>query len=74
VTKEASTASALWDVERDPAERINLAAGHPPLVAELEALGRQLRDRSIGRHTPPMKDDVMQRLKAIGYISPDATR
>jgi arylsulfatase A-like enzyme/Flp pilus assembly protein TadD len=59
----------LYDLERDPAEMTNLAAGRPD---DLERLGARLRRLRAGdRVGPRVAEDpaAVERLRALGYVS-----
>ncbi len=62
----------LFDLARDPGERVNLAAARPELVRELAAL----HDAFV-RRAPPLPDEAgeveldaeaQERLRALGYV------
>jgi arylsulfatase len=61
-------APRLFDIARDPAEQVDLAASHPEIVAELEAIGARIRATSLA-HDPDAPDAaVLENLRALGYI------
>ncbi|MEM6769753.1 MAG: sulfatase [Bacteroidota bacterium] len=48
-----TTGQELYDLYGDPAERYDVAAQHPEIVAELEALGQQLqKEMDVGKREP----------------------
>jgi len=71
-----SGALALYNVLDDPGEQVNLAAQHPDLVAEAAALLAEWR----ATHATPLvefyggekgaanKDEMLEQLRAIGYL------
>ena len=62
----------LYDLQSDPAERVNLAAGQPARAGALRAaLETQLRAERRGpaeRATVP--PELLEQLGALGYVSP----
>jgi len=59
----------LYDLEKDPQERVNLAEDQPELAAELNAaLDRMLTSKPIDKPTNPSQDEL-QRLEALGYAT-----
>ena len=71
----AATANVdgLWDLESDPGEEKNLLVDRPEVAARLIAAGEALRSRSLGGDAP-VPQDLRERLRALGYIAPDAPR
>jgi arylsulfatase A-like enzyme len=76
-TDKPTTAPAyvetLCDLQSDPAEEKNLVADRPELAARLMAAGEALRSQSLGGDAP-VPEDLRERLRALGYIAPDAPR
>ena len=59
----------LYDLEKDPQERVNLAEDQPELAAKLNAaLDRMLISKPIDKPTNPSQDEL-QRLEALGYAT-----
>ena len=67
------TVQGLWDLESDPGEEKNLLKERPELAARLLAAGEALRSRNLGSDAP-VPQDIRERLRALGYIAPDAPR
>jgi arylsulfatase A-like enzyme len=61
----------LWDLAADPTEQKELVAERPGQVAELQALGEQLRASRLDDGTRRPSEDVFDRLRALGYIEHD---
>jgi arylsulfatase A-like enzyme len=61
-------APRLFDIAKDPAEQVDLAASHPEIVEELEAIAARIRATSLA-HDPDAPDAaVLENLRALGYI------
>ena len=60
----------LYDLEADPGETRDLAAGHPARVAELQQLIRR-RFADLGRRDGPQEipEELKRELRALGYIA-----
>ena len=67
------TAPLLFDLEKDPAERRDLAAAEPERAAALEAeLRAQLQraaQESPPRQAATIDDEVREQLRALGYLA-----
>ncbi len=50
-----TTGQELYDLHGDPAERYNLAAEHPEIVAELEAIGQRLQAEMDAEKRAPFR-------------------
>jgi arylsulfatase len=63
----------LFNLEEDPDEMSNIAAAHPEIVAQLQPLVQGWIDRNIwGLAAPTLEKAVTERLRALGYLPPDA--
>ncbi len=75
-SRDAAAVFELYDLERDPGERSDLARERPQLLAEMEAELRTLvtrfekagrADYRSPRETPR---EVIERLESLGYVEP----
>ncbi len=69
----SKTRIELYDLARDPGERMDLAAREPAraaaLLADLEAWGREVSARALPRAgRVALDDETMARLRALGYV------
>jgi arylsulfatase A-like enzyme len=63
-----SAGAQLFNVADDPAEQVDLAASHPEIVRDLEAIAARIRATSLA-HDPDAPDSaVLENLRALGYI------
>jgi hypothetical protein len=63
----------LFNLKEDPDETSNIAAAHPEIVAQLQPLVQGWIDRNIwGLAAPTLEKAVTERLRALGYLPPDA--
>jgi arylsulfatase len=63
-----SQGARLFNLAEDPAEQVDLAASHPEIVRELEAIAARIEATSLA-HEPDAPDSaVLEHLRALGYI------
>ena len=60
--------AALYDLERDPAERENLAAARPEVVERLTAALARRAPRQVDRAPVELDADTRRELRALGYL------
>lgn len=67
----------LYDLARDPAERVDLAAAHPERVASFRSALEALLDPAAGaarhRAAAPLSAATRAQLEALGYVAPAGT-
>jgi hypothetical protein len=65
----------LYDLESDPAERVNLVESRPGLATQYERELAELRDRARKRSKPAVPGGLdaatLAELKKLGYIGDD---
>ena len=61
----------LYDLSRDPGERLNLAAAFPARVRELQSVLQDFQTQSGGPQAAAVREnaDVRDRLRALGYVT-----
>ena len=72
------TAFELYNIEEDPAETVDLLESHPEIAAEMirelvrvrEAYPRFFRGDATDANTP-MDPEMLERLRALGYVAED---
>jgi choline-sulfatase len=60
--------TALYDLERDPAERENLAAEQPEIVERLSAALERRQPRAVEQAPVEIDADTRRELRALGYL------
>lgn len=68
IDETTSSILALWDVERDTGETINLTDELPDLARDLQRAGEALVADTITSGARPPAQNVLERLKALGYV------
>jgi len=58
----------LYDVERDPGEREDVAAREPEVVARLEALLGEPESAAPPQSLPELTPDQLEALRKLGYV------
>ena len=62
----------LYDLQKDPGERVNLASTHEPLTATLRERLLEVERRYAGKApsaAAPADTETVQRLRSLGYVS-----
>ena len=59
----------LYDLARDPAESHDVVAEHPAVVAAMGPRAAALTDRAVASVTAAPSAEVVERLRALGYVA-----
>jgi arylsulfatase A-like enzyme len=71
VVEAISNTHALYDLEEDPGEQVDVSGQHPELVAELLAVAAERSAEAAGAETEDAVEldaESLERLRALGYV------